>query len=233
MADLSTEELMAYDGEYEVRLKIGGNTFGMPVIRSISTANQLCDLKFEIGKTACGQIDAVIEKPSINFGRMAQIIPYTKRIDCDPEGEWQQRGVYYIDTRVTEIDGGYDLLHITGFDGMLRTSKDYGNLGLTYPAKTLNVVKKIAELSGLEVEAQTQNILNDGQTIPEPEYYTGREILGFVAVMYGGSFMMDRFGRLKLVNMANLLTKDEIITERILSNRYAVPIEVGGVLIVV
>ena len=125
------------------------------------------------------------------------------------------------------------MLHITGFDGMLKTSRDYGNLGLTYPAKTLNVVKKIAELSGLEVEAQTQNILNDGQTIPEPEYYTGREILGFVAVMYGGSFMMDRFGKLKLVNMANLLTKDEIITERILSNRYAVPIEVGGVLIVV
>jgi len=233
VAGPTAEELTAYDGEYDIRLQIGDQYFGMSVLRSVSTVNQLCDVKFEIGQTACGQIDIEMEKPTATFARMARIVPYTKRIDCEPEGEWKQRGVYFIDTRETEIDGGDDLLHLTGYDGMLKTSKDYGDLGLTYPAKTLTVVNRIAELSGLEVEEETQKLLDDGQTIPKPEYYTGREILGFVAAMHAGSFMMDRFGKLKLINMADMLSDENDITERLLANQSDQPIEIGGEFIVV
>lgn len=231
MAESTTDELTAYDGEYDFRLEIGGRYFYMSEIRSVRTSNQLCDVKFEIGKTACGQIDIEMEKPSVEFARMARIIPYTRRIDCQPPGAWKQRGVYYIDTREIEADGGDGLLHLTGYDGMLKTSKDYGNLGLTYPATTLDAVRRIASLSGLTLAAETAEMLNDGQTIPEPEYYTGREILGFIAVMYGGSFMMDQFGKLKLVNMADMLVTDEELEDRVLADQSNVPIEIGGVYI--
>lgn len=228
MAEPTIEELAQDDGEYDIQLQIDGLYFGMSVLRSVSTVNQLCDIGFEIGQTACGQIDIEMEKPADAFSRMARIVPYTRRIDCEPEGEWTQQGVYYIDTRETEIDGENDILHLTGYDGMLKTSKDYGDLGLSYPARTLDVVLRIAELSGLEVEEHTKTVLDDGQTIPKPEYYTGREILGFVAIMYAGSFMMDRLGKLKLVNMAALLSDADDSSDRILANQADIPIEIGG-----
>lgn len=231
MAESSADELAVYDGEYDFRLQIGGRYFGTSEIRSVRTSNQLCDVKFEIGKTACGQIDIEMEKPDVDFARMAKIIPYTRRIDCQPLGAWKQRGVYYIDTRAEELDGGNGILHLTGYDGMLKTSKDYGDLGLTYPATTLAVARRIAALSGISLDTQTVEMLSDGQTIPKPEYYTGREILGFVAVMYGGSWMMDYYGKLKLVNMADMLTSDEELDEKVLADQSNVPIEIGGVYI--
>lgn len=232
MAEQSANELLVYDGEYDFRLQIDGRYFDMSQIRSTRVSNQLCDVKFEIGQTACGQIDIEMEKPSSDFSRMAKIIPYTRRIDSQTVGDWKRRGIYYIDTREEEVDsGGNSLLHLTGYDGMLKTSKDYGNLGLTYPATTLAAVRKLASLSGLELDTETANLLNDGQTIPEPKYYTGREILGFIAAMYGGSFMMTSEGKLKLVNMADMLVADEELEDKVLADQSNVPIEIGGVYI--
>ena len=114
---------------------------------------------------------------------------------------------------------------------MLKTSKDYGNLSLTYPATTKSVVQKIASLSGISVSEETLEILSDGQTIPEPEYLTGREILEGIAAMYGGSFMMNSDGYLTLVDMAEVLAIEE--AERLLATENWIPIEIGGVVILV
>lgn len=193
------------DSTYDVKLNIDGHDFSLDQIRELQTENQLCDTKFCIGATACAQIDVEMEKPDIQFSRMAKMILYIRRKYEDTFGEWQQKGIFYIDTRKDEADIVNRIHHISGYDGMLKTSKDYGDLGLTYPATTLDVVNKIAELSELEVNEDTKDVLNDGQTISKPEYLTGREILGYIAVMYGGSFMMDDYGKLKFVDMSETL----------------------------
>lgn len=203
--ELSIEDSQIENVSYEAKVVIDGRTFDKSKIFSISTDKQLCDLKFEIGKTACGTILLEILKPSYKFSRMAKIVPWVRRNDEAGVGPWKKKGVYYIDTRRQEINGEEDTLVITGYDGMLKTSKDYGNLGLTYPATTKAVVQKIASLSGISVATETLTRLDDGQTIPEPEFMTGREILEGIAVMYGDSFMMNDEGKLTLVDMAEVL----------------------------
>lgn len=201
-----SDEETPSNAKYEIRVQIDGYVFDISQIYSMNTSNQLCDIKFEIGKTACGEIYLEIVKPKVEFRKMAEIIPSVRRNDESVVGEWSQRGVYYIDTRKEELNGDDDILVITGYDGMLKTSKDFGNLGLSYPAKTKDVVVRIASLAGISVEASTLNLLDDGQTISEPEYLTGRQILEGIAAMYGGSFMMNFAGNLQLVDMSELLT---------------------------
>ena len=229
--ELYSEQPPIVNISYEVKVEIDGRTFDKTKIFSIVTDNQLCDLKFEIGKTACGTITLEILKPSYKFAKMARIIPWYRRNDEAGVGAWKKKGVYYIDTRKNEINGDNETLVITGFDGMLKTSKDYGNLNLTYPATTKSVVQKIASLSGISVASETLTLLGDGQTIPEPEYLTGREILEGIAAMYGGSFMMSSDGYLTLVDMAEVLAIEE--AERLLATENWIPIEIGGVVIVV
>lgn len=208
---------------YETRVTIDGQVFQGSNLKSINTENVLCGDTFEIGQTACAKIELEITKPTTQFIRMAEIVPAVRK---KGESKWMDKGHYFISTR--PVSG--NTMKITGYDGMRKTAREVDFSGLTFPATTKTVVQRIAQDAGIDIAPETLKLLDDGTTIPDPDGYTGREILGFIAAIHGGSFTMNSAGELDFVNLAGILkesSKSYLITEK------GAAITFGGVRILV
>ena len=57
---------------------------------------------------------------------------------------------------------------------------------------------------GVSVDPRTTAMITQGYTIPLPTGYTLREVLGYIAAMYVGCFIMSDAGELRLVSILEL-----------------------------
>lgn len=157
--------------------------------------------KPEVGCCVSGELELKMLKPAGEIPRMAQVVPYVRLADDTEHSEWIQRGVFYIDTRESENNAGVETLTLHGFDAMMKSEQDYSGAALAWPNTDVNVVRDIARLMGVQVEAETISKLNKRYTVQLPVNYTQREVLGYVAAMYAGCFIMSNLGELKLVQL--------------------------------
>lgn len=208
---------------YETRVTIDGQVFQGSSLNSIHTENVLCGDTFEIGQTACAQIELEITKPTTPFVRMAEIVPAVRK---KSETQWMDKGHFFISTR--PVSG--NTMKITGYDGMRKTAREVDFTGINFPAATKIVVQRIAQESGIDIAPGTLDELDDGTTMPDPDGYTGREILGFIAAMHSGSFRMTDDGKLQFVDLVSIL-KDS--NKSYLINENGACITFGGVRILV
>lgn len=119
--------------------------------------------------------------------------------------EWIPQGVFYIDTRETTANpGGVTLLKLHGYDAMLKTEQEYSSNDVVGDAKDKLFVQAIADAIGVEVDSRTWDIMGQGNVIPFPLGYTMREILGYIASSYVGSFIVTDEGKLRLVSLLGL-----------------------------
>lgn len=121
------------------------------------------------------------------------------------ESEWIPQGVYFIDTReVTQNQDGLDVLTIHGFDAMLKGEQIYNSPNITGDSADKEMVSEIARIIGVDVDARTYPLMNSNYRIPFPIQYTYREILGYIASMYFGAFVMTDEGKLRLISLLDL-----------------------------
>ena len=215
-------------GDYwtECRVVIDGREFTEGALWSVETSLALFDRSPEIGTAVAGEIVIEMPDPGVRFSRMAQIRPYVRICNEQQQSEWLPKGVYYIDTREYREDPyGPGTLKLTGYDAMLKGEKDCP-IDRAWPARDADVLMDIAKAMGVEVDSRTA--LNKGYTIQLPTGYTCREVLGYIAAMYGGSFVISDTGQLRLVTVT-----DTPRLPRLLADEAGNPIEVGGVCILV
>lgn len=118
--------------------------------------------------------------------------------------EWIPQGVFYIDTReVTANNNGLDILSLHGFDAMLKAEQPYSSNATVSDAPDTEYVQAIADAIGVEVDSRTWDIMR-GYTMPFPLGYSMREVLGYIASSYIGSFVMTDEGKLRLVSLLGL-----------------------------
>lgn len=118
--------------------------------------------------------------------------------------EWVPQGVFYIDTRETTANyDGIPVLSIHGYDAMLKTEQMYASNDTVGDAPDTQYVQTIADAIGVDVDPRTWEIMR-GYIIPFPLGYTMREILGYIAASYVGSFIMSDEGKLRLVSLLDL-----------------------------
>lgn len=119
--------------------------------------------------------------------------------------EWLPKGVFYIDTRETTRNGnGLDILSIHGYDAMLFAEQLYPSATHAWPMIDTAVVQEMAAAMGVVVDPRTYNLMTSGYMIPLPGSYSIREVLGYIASMYVGSFIMTETGMLRLVSITEL-----------------------------
>ena len=119
--------------------------------------------------------------------------------------EWLPKGVFYIDTRETTRNGnGLDILSIHGYDAMLFAEQLYPSTTHAWPMIDTAVVQEMAATMGVVVDPRTYNLMTSGYMIPLPGSYSIREVLGYIASMYVGSFIMTETGLLRLVSITEL-----------------------------
>lgn len=155
-----------------------------------------------VGNCISSEIKAVMVKPFGELPRQARLAPYVRLTDGSRYSEWIQKGVFYIDTRGKVEDGSsIEKLQIHGYDDMLKAEQDYPDSTLQWPARDIDVVREIAAFIGVSVDPRTIPIINRGYTIQYPAGYSCRDVLGYIAAMYAGCFVMSDVGELRLVTI--------------------------------
>lgn len=186
-----------------------------------------------VGGCISGEIAIEMEMPTKPIPRQAKLKPYVRLTNGTEYSEWVQKGVYYIDTRKKTEDGSdFEILTIQGYDDILKTEQDYPETTLSWPAIDIDVVKEIAAFIGVPVDARTIQVMTNAYQVGYPAEYSCRETLGYIAAMYGGSFVMSDVGKLQLITLGDVFADDDQTTSYLITeDNYN--ITVGGVRILV
>lgn len=172
-------------------------------LMSVSTVGQVFShSKPEVGCCVSKELDIVMLKPAGDIPRMAQVVPYVRLTNGYEHSEWLQKGIYYVDTRSSNNDdSSVTTLTMHCYDAMLKSEKDYDGSNLSWPSTDIDVVRDIAALMDVQVESETLSAISNRYSVQLPFGYTCREILGYIAAMYAGCFIMSDVGELKLVRL--------------------------------
>lgn len=199
------QQIIGQEGHFfESKLVINGVTYDKSVLVEMETSVAMFSGTPEIGKAVSGQISVKMLAPSADIPTMAEMKPYVRAKTATQTSEWIQQGVFYIDTReMTKNEAGENVLGIHGFDAMLKAEQMY-NGRITGNSTDLQMVNEIAYQLGVTVDTRTTAAMTRGYTIPFPSGYTYREILGYIAAMYVGCFIMSDVGELRLVSILEL-----------------------------
>lgn len=168
-----------------------------------------------VGDCISSQIDIEMHKPYSDLPKRARLVPYVRLTDGVRYSEWIQKGVFYIDTREKKEDGStIEKIVIHGYDDMLKAEQDYPESSLDWPAKDIDVVREIAGFIGVSIDARTLPIINRGYLIEYPSGYSCRDVLGYIAAMYAGSFIMSDVGEIRLVTINGIPRETRYLIDR-------------------
>jgi len=186
----------------EVKAVIGGTTYGMDKLASVQTQRAAFGSGTpQIGIAVAGQARITMRGVSSeSIPRMAKIQLYVRVCNATQQSEWLQKGTYFVDTR-TAGTGNY--LQIDAYDAMLKAEQmmEWPE-ELVWPLEDIELVEMIAQDAlGVSVDSRTYTLMNQGFEIPvpSPDEYTCREMLGYLAALYGGSFIINDMNRLQLI----------------------------------
>ena len=191
---------------YETQVVIDGvGTFGENDLFSVSTTHRIFNQTPEVGKAVAGEVNISMVKPEAEIPTMAVLRPQSRIVNATQQSEWLPQGVFFIDTRKSSKNGnGLDVLTIHGYDAMLKAEQPFVSETITGDSVDVDMVDAIASIMGVEVDARTYARMTKAYTVPLPTGYSCREVLGYIASMYVGCFIMSDEGKLRLVSLLEL-----------------------------
>ena len=187
----------------EYKVEIAGQTYTQTDIYGTPEIASAVFDKFSIGNAPSATLKLTV-KPKGTIPQMALVEVYFRLRGNNISSPWYPKGKYYIDTRKLNYDG---YLSLECFDAMLKAEYTFMESGSWTSTTALATVQMIATDMGINIESNTTTILtNNPQTIPNvpvvgEDGTTGREMLCSIASMYGGNFVIDELGDLKLVQL--------------------------------
>lgn len=201
---------------FETQLIIDGvGTFGETQLFSINTNVEMFQNTPTLGKAVAGEIEIKMLKPSVDIPQMAQLQPQVRVCNGSQQSEWLAQGIYFIDTReTTKNENGLDVLTIHGYDAMLKAEQMYNGSAAGDSTDT-DMVDEIADIMGVSVDARTYTLMTESYTIPLPTGYTLREVLGYIASMYVGCFVMSDIGELRLVSLLEMPPETNYLIDQV------------------
>lgn len=199
--------ILAGDHWFECSLTFDGR-YGVDESRLLSVviSHKLFDNTPKVGTAVAAEIDIKMLEPSFTIPEMSKVRAYVRACNETEQSEWLWQGLFYVDTRErTKDDTGLSILTIHGYDGMLKGEQmfDGGNT-ITGDSTDTVLLNYIANKMDVFVDTRTYPIMNKAYTIPLPTGYTYREILGYIASMYAGCFIMTEEGNLRLIALYDI-----------------------------
>lgn len=187
---------------FEVKLEIGGVVYGMDSLLSLETNCKVFDNKPTIGGVYSATCQFSFLGNGQNIPRMAQCVPFFRITNGTDTSEWIKKGVFYIDTReVTKNGDGLDVFSAFCYDGMMMANSDYSTSELEWPATDADVVEEICSQIGVLQDPRNASIITEAYSISFPVQYTKRDVLSYIAAMYGANWIMTDEGKLRLIPM--------------------------------
>lgn len=197
----------AGDYSVETKLVINNVEFTEDQLFSVKTSRQLFTTQNPtVGNAVVGRLDATIVIPVLDIPKAAEIKPYIRVFNDSLTSGWLQKGVYYIYQRMIDTDS--DSMSIVAFDAMYKGNRAYPSSALIWDDEhptALQVLNEIAGFMDITVEESTLTTIASADYLVQfPAQYSLRDVLGSIAAMYGGNFMMTNTGLLRLVGFADL-----------------------------
>lgn len=177
----------------------------------------------EVGGCVSGQLTLKMFKPIGEIVKQARIVLYVRITDGERYSEWLKKGVYYVDQRSESDFSDRTIINLTCYDSMMKAEQDYPDSTLEWPAKDIDVVKEIARSIGVGVDERTISLMTMQYKVQYPADYSRREVLGYIAAMYAGCFVMSDEGDIQLITLYSLPTET-----RYLITKYGEAITFGG-----
>lgn len=200
---------------FETRVLINNVVYDETKLFSVNTHVEMFQGTPTLGKAVSGEISIKMLKPSVDIPAMAEIKPQVRVCNASNQSEWLAQGIYYIDTReTTKNQDGLDVLTLHGYDAMLKAEQMY-NGRITGSSTDIQMVNEIAYQMGVNVDARTTALITNGYTIPLPTGYSYREVLGYIASMYVGCFIMSEIGELRLVSLTELPPETNYLIDQV------------------
>ncbi|MBO4939237.1 MAG: hypothetical protein J6C98_09635 [Oscillospiraceae bacterium] len=189
--------------------------FGEDKLISVSTSSRMFSQEgIAVGSCVSGEIDVELIKPAGEIVRMARLVPYVRITDGEQHSEWIQKGVYYIDTREENSDdSGIMIFKLHGYDAMLKAEADYPESALDWPAADIDVVREIAAFMDVALDPRTVDAMTKAYPVQYPGEYSCREVLGYIAAMYCGCFVMSDLGELRLITLGGMPVETRYLIE--------------------
>lgn len=200
------QTIISGDHWFETRLIIDGvGTYGETDLFAMSTTHEMFHNSPTIGSAVAGEITVKMVYPQdVTIPAMAKLLPQVRACNATQQSEWISQGVYYIDTRErTVTEYGESVLELHGYDAMLKAEQMY-NGRITGDSTDIQMVNEIAYQMGVSVDSRTTALMTAAYTIPLPTGYSYREVLGYIASMYVGCFIITDEGKLRLVSITEL-----------------------------
>lgn len=200
------QTIISGDHWFETRLIIDGvGTYGETDLFAMSTTHEMFHNSPTIGSAVAGEITVKMVYPQdVTIPAMAKLLPQVRSCNATQQSEWISQGVYYIDTRErTVTEYGESVLELHGYDAMLKAEQMY-NGRITGDSTDIQMVNEIAYQMGVSVDSRTIALMTAAYTIPLPTGYSYREVLGYIASMYVGCFIITDEGKLRLVSITEL-----------------------------
>lgn len=186
----------------EWKVAINGVDYGEGVLLEIEINRSVFASSPVLGSCISAEIDLSLIKPTVEIPRMALIEPYVRITNGTLTSEWLPKGKFYIDTREYTKNDAVDVMKIHGFDAMLMAEQlcPIEN----FPMTDIQALNAVSTFLGFTLDSDITSQVNHGYTVPIPAEYSCREVLGYIAAMYAGCFVMDDFGHLKLITINSM-----------------------------
>lgn len=168
----------------------------------VTRGSVFADGNLSVGQCIARQIDVELLLPAAEIPKQARLVPYVRLKDGQRCSEWLQKGVFYADSREKTPHDSYTTIAIHGYDAMVKAQADYpAQTALRWPATDIEVVREIARAMDISLDPRTVAGMDQGYAIEYPAQYSQQEVLGFIASMYAGCFVISDLGELLLIRL--------------------------------
>lgn len=230
VSDLFKTLIKAHDRAFEVKCIVDGIEYSEADVISIDFESDLVGDDFEVGTVIPDKLTLQIkldENPYKNapvevYIRLDGVAWDKANVEWEAaEGTWEDFnteyipiGKYYIDSR-SSIGYVYTL---TCVDELIKTESVYFSNITNLPTTPSVVVNEIC--SNLSLELDEDIYFDDSIEISHlPAEITYRAMLGWIASLHGGSFKLNRFGKLTLIRFSQGDSIDNITSSNYFSSK--------------
>lgn len=123
--------------------------------------------------------------------------------------EWLVQGNFYVDYR--ENMAGTGQLGLDGLDALAKADAAYPAVEHEWPYADIDVVREIAAEIGVELDPVTVSVVWRRYPVAIPTDYTMREVLGHIAAMYAGNFIITKDEKLLLLQISSLPAESNLL----------------------
>ncbi len=207
------KQILRLPHRVESRLEICGRAYTRAHIISLDTTRQIFKEEVpSVGNTPAGTITVSMLTPPEEIPIQEKMLLSSRIVSGNLESEWVSKGTFYIDTRhPAQLSTGENVeIELVGYDRMLMAEKDYSPTG-QWPRTDADVLTELCQLIGVECD----EVLDKGYQISEPYEYTCRELLGYIGAMYGGNWVIDDFGKLRLLRLGSSGVASEAVAQNL------------------